>query len=1145
MGEVSPTKEAKRGRTSTKSKKTTILRAVPATTACATAPLSPLERDMATLPNQEILSNIGSVGRISADSSDGQASLRSLPITINNAVGTRARSSSATALTPITAGKEMKFFSSTPDLKAIIGTYKRGIVQWNHDDKNASDPRNWSASESRSSSSVKSRRPQIHVVIPRDQRNRPLPTSPFFTESGSKHIRSASAELVNTCEVSPPSGTRVLGRNSMVSPISAQQHRAVKSAAAAINSQLSKPTTITEEPTQEIMPSQSNSSDDSHGDDGSSTYSKRSSMTSLEEAANPTISPKPINFKERSASDEFDVKSPVVAGVFQDEARAKPKPGNSDSETGPRLASASPKSRARRYAHHPPIEEDDFFQSTCEVRPLRRNLNHLHSTRARRSTSRTARPGSLLMSPTMGVLNQAIIRTESKQVLARIPSPTLSEAENDLEQHLTSYTDDNPFKWDELISQAAKGPPPAVPRKSSKRTSQLAPGNFRLSKVPGDHIASQLKREKSQKKAKGLTINIPPTPVSKRLTEDFFLSPIPIAPKKVVRTIRPSDAEDVILGILRNLESLDDLFAMAVVNNGFYRVFKRHELELMKSALRKQSPPAWEHREICYPGHDKLDDEDLETARQDYNPATYLKYYMRDMYIIAALKALIKEKCESFLRPEISVALLSDEPAEASRVDDALWRIWTFCKIFGTKKGREEDIVAQMDWLKGGVLVHQKTCTHSIFTTDAIDMSDTLASAPECFAKGNEDGLTAEQLFDMMELWNCLGVLLQPFEGRTIQAREFGVYDNTDVGGGDIDGEESMLDEWYYFLLTLGLSPVLDLSAPCLQADPSAFVLARQNGWMNWKAPIFGGTRRNFLKEAASRVYEDKIAMAYASSSTKDVQRQLSKQRIQRHITELRNRKNSGERLLEVRMSQERPISEWEGVITNLTRPRPGPSSNIVSHIPSLRPVAPSSSQPQYATVMAELPAAHRSPAPQAARPRSPPRRIVAEPLLPSPPPSTVASVADQWDARSIAPSMPSIDEHPAFRRPTSIPSLPEVVSHPAFRTQLQTSALSNLPEVVPNSTGSASISRPSTSAAQSTHSHSSSADALPAFQQHPLQQEIMNGDLAANTADRAVYRIVEMGFTAEQARQALRMTDLGDGLRVDRAVELLLRGQF
>ena len=88
-------------------------------------------------------------------------------------------------------------------------------------------------------------------------------------------------------------------------------------------------------------------------------------------------------------------------------------------------------------------------------------------------------------------------------------------------------------------------------------------------------------------------------------------------------------------------------------------------------------------------------------------------------------------------------------------------------------------------------MVHQKTATHSALFAD--DFNETLAGAPECFARGNEDGLSAEQLFDMMELWNCLGVLLQPIEGRTIQAREYGIYDNTKVRGGDIDGEELML----------------------------------------------------------------------------------------------------------------------------------------------------------------------------------------------------------------------------------------------------------------------------------------------------------------------------------------------------------------
>ena len=47
---------------------------------------------------------------------------------------------------------------------------------------------------------------------------------------------------------------------------------------------------------------------------------------------------------------------------------------------------------------------------------------------------------------------------------------------------------------------------------------------------------------------------------------------------------------------------------------------------------------------------------------------------------------------------------------------------------------------------------------------------------------------------------------------------------------------------------------------------------------------------------------------------------------------------------------------------------------------------------------------------------------------------------------------------------------------------------------------------------------------------------------VAEDTSDRAVKRIVDMGFSLSQAREALRMTDMGDGLRVDRAVDLLLR---
>jgi hypothetical protein len=1072
------------------------------------------------------------------------------------------RSSSRTALSSITDGVEMKF----SDFKGTIGIYKHGRIQWKQED-------DASIAGSRSSStSGKSRRPKIQVVIPKTQRDRPLPTSPFFghlpfkrgKNTAGDDTKSASVEIMTIpmiseldgegCQVqpthhdvSPPScSKKTFIRDSVVSPLSAQQMLPTIQFHPLVIPEATKEEPESESSSQHNVPA--NSSDESHDDDGSSIYSERSSMTSVEGNSLPN-NPK-LNYHARSAS-AFSITSPVKAGIFDGEANDKSV--GTGLETRHELQSPS-YSPPRRYAPHPPIEEDSEFVPSCVLRPLRTSTLQRRPTTKRRSSGRNSVRRSLSTDPSMGVLNQAASRSSSKQFSRNTPSPTLSEAENDLEQHLTSFTEeapatsfteDNPFKWDEVvprkesvaITNDVSGAAPALPRKSSKRQSIVGGPNFRLSRVPCDHIASQLKRNRSMNKTIGLSIEIPgKTEKPKRMADSFVLSPIsiPVPPRTIKRTITPASAENVILTILRNLESLDDLFATAVVNRGFYRVFKRHELDLMKTALRKMSPPAWENREICYPGHDEVDAEDLDRPRRDYTPTTYLQYYTRDMYIIAALKSLIKDKCESFLRPEMCMALVSTEPAETSRVDDALWRIWTFCKIFGAGKGREEDIVAQMDWLKGGVLVHQKTCTYSIFTTD--DMNETLASAPECFAKGNEGGLTAEELFDMMELWNCLGVLLQPFEGRTIQAREFGVYEATDVRGGDIDGEELMLDEWYYYLLTLGLSAILDLAAPCRQEDASAFILASQNGWIDWKPPVFGGTRRNFLKEAASRVYEDKIAVTYAESSSREVQRQLSKQRIQRHISELRQRKNSNERLPPIRMSQERPMSEWEDVMNNLTRPRPPPSTanNIASHIHALRAPTPSSNLAQQLTIsIPEMPASRTPPPPSnIGRLRAGPDRIVAQPLLPTPPPSTVPSVSggDRRSsmAPSVAPTMPSIDEHPAFRsRSDAIPEMPALDQHPAFRQHLD------------NTNGNHNRNSPSVSS----NSSNNRSEEHAAFQQHQIQQRIYGSDAAENTADKAVYRIVEMGFTAEQARHALKMTDLGDGLRVDRAVELLLRG--
>lgn len=1043
----------------------TILRAVPKAEVPPPAPLSSLEREMATSPNEEVLNAIGRQMPLSTH--------QDFPMLPQNLPHSSRTFNVRTSKFSPTWNRWERNSPRSPKPDSTIGVWKDGHVRWESEPPiplvlHASDAFADLDPRQTTPATKKNRRPRIQVIIPNDQRHRPFPSLLFFGNSNGA-VKSATAEMVSPPDVSPPSGsknTRV--RTTIVSPLSTQMPKPIRPFALSsqrlemIKQEPERPTSMHQQ-----MPSLSNSSDDSQGEDDSFIYSKRSSMTSIEgDTDHSPAEIKPISLHSRSGSIAFPIMSPVKAGVFDNavQSNSPSDHGVQDAEVCLHVPLSQFTAEPDRAPPPPPKDIKTYLppgpllsgRAVSSLLPLRRCPSGIR----RRNSSRSDSHRENGPATRQDVLDRIISRNVS---VMSLPSPTLSEAENDLKQHLTSITEDHHFKWDDVVSREQSqgdnfGPAPALPRKSSKRKSYVSPPNTPFPRIPSTHIACQMRRRgskgacysvsrqksiKERGRCKHLTITIPNT---KQITDDFTLSPISIPEgKSPERNITPQVAESVILNILESLESLDDLFATAVVNKGFYRVFKRHELTLMKRALHKMSPPAWEHREICPPECNELDP-DTAQPRLEYTPTTYLQYYMRDMYIIAALKSLIIDQCQSFLRPETAAALASNDQLESSRVDDAFWRIWTFCKIFGCGKGREDDIMAQMDWLRGGVLVHQKACRSTMVTAASFDVSETFASAPECFAKGNEGGLSSEQLYDMTELWNCLGVLLQGFEGRTAQARECGVYDATDVRGGDIDGEEIVLEEWYHYLLTLGLSTILDLATPSRLPDASAFILASDNGWMDWKVPEHGGSRKTFLKEAISRVYEDKIARSFSSNAQKEMLRQLSKQRIQNHITEIRKRKTSGD-YPEVRMSQERPISEWEDVFNRLTRKR--------SH--QQAPPVPALSSPILRTATLKS-------------------QALRYPSLRFPPPTTPLPVIPRRDSTRVAPPQsPSLDNQPAFA-------------------------------------------------------------------QHPLQRRIYQTDVAQNSAEKAIYRIVEMGFTADQARHALRMTDMGDGLRVDRAVELLLR---
>ncbi|KAL9131426.1 MAG: hypothetical protein Q9217_000640 [Psora testacea] len=423
-----------------------------------------------------------------------------------------------------------------------------------------------------------------------------------------------------------------------------------------------------------------------------------------------------------------------------------------------------------------------------------------------------------------------------------------------------------------------------------------------------------------------------------------------LSAEEVERMISADAAEKVLLRILENLDNLQDLFATATVSRGFYRTFKRHELPLMKKALYGMSPAAWELREMS-PPYRGLQAEGNALPRLDYTPSLYLQHYMHDMYTMIALKSIILIHCESFLRADTITALAGGETERASQIDDAFWRVWTFCQIFGCGSDREDDIVAQMDWLRGGPLAKQQK------RTDSLDgQKDTAVYGPAVsFGYGNLGGLCAEDLYDMTEIWTCLGVLVRGFQGKRQEARDFGVFDSTaNLTPGDVEAEDSTLEEWTHYLLTLAPPAVLDVTSP---TTPTAatFAHARSRGYMNWTPrPV---SRATFLKEAVSRVYQERIALVHPTSAPSSPHTATTgpaspvqslqgspneviaaRWRCARHAAEIRA-KRSEPGFKKLPPSEDRPMSNYPDVLEKLDKAAPG-DAPPVPVLPASTPTA-------------------------------------------------------------------------------------------------------------------------------------------------------------------------------------------------------------
>lgn len=251
--------------------------------------------------------------------------------------------------------------------------------------------------------------------------------------------------------------------------------------------------------------------------------------------------------------------------------------------------------------------------------------------------------------------------------------------------------------------------------------------------------------------------------------------------------------DSIVEMILERITSLDDLFNFVLVNKRFYRVFKKRELPIIKSALYQMSRPAWELREMSPPWTTEWQHVlDPDSQVPEYTPSLYLDRYAQDIYTLAQLKSMILMRCAPFMRRDTVRGLAGLDEQRAEEVDNAFWRIWTFCRIFGSGKGRENDLEGQVDWLRGGVKA-RKTQGSSSSMTEPFGINNVLFEPPQGFAHGNYSGLTPTELYDMTEIWTCLGVLVQPLHAKCIEARNVGIFKGIDVPENDPVREETVL----------------------------------------------------------------------------------------------------------------------------------------------------------------------------------------------------------------------------------------------------------------------------------------------------------------------------------------------------------------
>ncbi|KAK0323389.1 hypothetical protein LTR82_005749 [Friedmanniomyces endolithicus] len=1074
----------------------TVLNAVPRAKRIS---MTALEEEMATSPNDEILSALSESSVTQAAlPAQSQLPLQHSPILQGGRFGDKRTGSL----------HQQRPRGEKRDENSRIGLWVNGVAQWDDHLPMRNDqhsqwveeaisqethfmPLHPAATPTNVPLAIGGSRPSLSVCIPHgsESKENTMALSTVIQPKPQQPVVSlAPASMVSKFNIAAPVifVTEDSSEKHDVSPVDSVQHtpppRRVRAAEDQSQLKVVSPESLRPEPSRES--SSSAGSDITDSDDKSSVYSKHSSATSVEDLQIPI----PVRSKKRLSGRTLTSRTPSTENISAQQVADvnKPLPPNPH-PIPPRLAPAAPALQRRTRASGSVKSMPGHSKPTPPAAALQRPMSmvsprtHFQLDQLDAEFMRSSPYDSpTLHEPCLSGSSGSDTDGEREPI-----TPTLSQAEEGLhaqlqEQHsLEARAKDQ--RGDFTISKSTSirrsdsvrsvmQPParaPTVPRRSRKRdwrTSLIRPTILYTAperRKSESTVQSQRKQPRNQDIAASMVrrtasaaqltvVRLPEAPSSASAKDTqpkamprvvFDDGLIVVQGPKIVSVdgevltptaLAAASAEDVLLHILSSLTTLDDLFNTASVNKGMYRVFKENEMHLVRTVCFNQSPAAWEFREWSPPDRNESDTSSKASSQLEHTPQFYIRCHKRDIAVLESLKALIVAHCQTFIRRDTTLALRDPSHPNAQRLQRYLAHL--------------------LDWLKGGLLANNQGCVATVNTNLEFDMSSVLLNAPDHFAAGNVGGLTAQQLYDMTEIWGCLSALLQGYQGRVDQARAAGVFDGcVDVEEGDEEKEEQMLEEWIHHLLTLGPTTVLEM-AECA-ADPSAagFTLAKLNGWTKWTPPAYTGSRVTFLKEPVARLYEERVAaaaLAIEHPSRKE-KSEISRKRVANLAAEIRLKRQTSNYMRSPYMDM------------SLERTMSGVSRRASTMSTSSRDTHRSLVSPMTPALRHSYGSGHSS-AISAAQNLSHPHAQLEE---------HVRTSSGQWSPRKISPIIEERVE--SFNR---------------------------------------------------------------------LSLQMLNAGEADNTSDRAVKKIVEMGFTAEQAKEALRMTDMGDGLRVDRAVDLLLR---